>query len=120
MKQLPDWCTVGAPAALLTDYTPPQATLVTITKVNKVSVTVTDRRGRETVLSIARGLTYSTGTWGRHDELLRVSDPRVVVVFAAQRRARITRVAQDALADWAQTGDDASLQAAVEALREAG
>ena len=117
MKQLPNWCSVGWPAALLTDYSPSQATLVTITKIN---VTVEDGRGRETVLSIARGLTYSTGTWGRRAELLSVGDPRVDVVFAAQRRARITRVAQDALADWAQTGDDASLQAAVEALREAG
>ena len=119
-KPLPDWCVVGAPAALLTDYSPPQATLVTITKVNKVSVTATDRRGHEMALSIARGLTYNTSTWGPRTELLRVGDPRVDVAFAAQRRARITRVVQDALADWAKTGDDASLQAAVEALREAG
>ena len=115
MKQLPDWCVVGAPAALLTDYSPPQALLVTINKVNKVSVTVTDRRGRETVMSVARGLTS-----GRRTELLRVGNYRIDAAFAAQRRVRITRVVQEALADWAKTGDDASLQVAVETLREAG
>ena len=115
-KPLPDWCVVGAPAALLTDYSPSRATLVTISKVNKVSVTVTDRRGHETALSIARGLTYSTSTWGPRTELLRVGDPRVDVAFAAHRRADITRVVQDALADWAKTGDDASLQIAITRL----
>ena len=119
-KPLPDWCVVGAPAALLTDYSPPQALLVTIIKVNKVSVTVEDGRGRKTVLSVARWLTYSTSTWERRAELLPVGDPRVDVVFAAQRRARITRVVQDALADWDKTGDDASWKVAIEALRETG
>ena len=112
-KPLPDWCVVGAPAALLVDYTPPQATLVTINKVNKVTVTVTDRRGRPTALSVARDLTYSTGTWGRRAELLSADDPRVVLVLERQRRARTTCVVQEALADWTATGNDASLQVAV-------
>ena len=114
-KPLPDWCTVGASSALLVNFTPPLATLVTISKVNKFSVTVTDRQGWETVVSVERGLML-----GLFTELLPVGDPRVDVVFAAQRRARITSVVQDALADWAKTGDDASLRVAVEALREAG
>ena len=112
-KPLPDWCVVGAPAALLTDYSPPQATLVTINKVNKVTVTVTDRRGWPTALSVARGLTYSTGTWGRLTGLLPVDDLRVVLVLERQRRAYTAQVVQDALADWVGTGDNASLQIAV-------
>ena len=113
-KPLPDWCVVGAPAALLTDDHLPRVTLVTINKVNKVSVTVAvPQRGGDTVVSVARGLTYAVGTWGRTTELLSAGDPRVMLVLARQRRDHTVRIVQEALADWAATGDDASLQIAV-------
>ena len=115
-KPLPDWCVVGAPAALLTADWPPRATLVTISKVNKVSVTVAVPQRADTVVSVARGLTYAVGTWGRTTELLPADDPRVVLVLARQRRAHTARIVQEALTDWAATGDDASLQIAVTRL----
>ena len=112
-KPLPDWCVVGAPAALLTADWPPRATLVTISKVNKVSVTVAVPQRAETVVSVARGLTYAVGTLGRTTELLAADDPRVLLVLERQRRVCTARIVQDALADWAKTGDDAFLQVAV-------
>ena len=112
-KPLPNWCVVGAPAALLTDDRPPRATLVTISKVNKVSVTVAVPQRADTVVSVARGLTYAVGTWGRTTELLSADDPRVLLVLARQRRAHTARSVQEALDDWAKTNDDASLHIAL-------
>ena len=115
-KPPPDWCVVGAPAALLTYGNPTSATRVTISKVNKVSVTVTHAQRADTVVSVARGLTYSTGKWGQLTELVRDDNPFAVAAFARQRRVNTARIVQDALTDWARTGDDTSLQVAITRL----
>ena len=115
-KPLPDWCVVGAPATLLTYGNPASATRVTISRVNKVSVTVTDSQGVARLMSVTRGLQHSTGTWGQLTELVPDDNPLAVVAFARQRRVNTARIVQDALADWARTGDDASLQVAITRL----
>lgn len=117
-KPLPDWCVVGGPAALLIHDSATRATLVTITKVNKVSVTVTDKQGGATVVSVARGLTLNTaGSWMRSTDLVRDDDPRVLLAMAVRSRALTAQVVQEALADWAKHGDDVILQGAIERLQ---
>ena len=116
-RSAPDWCVVGAHAALLHYSNPATAVLVTIIKVNKIKVTVTDERSCETALSVARGLSIGMGTWAKTTELVSADDPRVLTALAAQARAHTTRVVTEALVNWAKSGDADWLRVAIERLQ---